>query len=227
MLTMITFILDKYVNIFNIVKYKFMKNNKKKYHHGNLKEVIISKALEILKKDGYESLSLRKLASEINVSVAAPYRHFKDNEELLSEIAIKGFELLKENLEEIINKYKGKFLKQFQEAGIAYVEFAIQNEELFRVMYGNKIKHHSKHERLKQKGEESFQVLYNIIKNCQEKNILKKKNTDSIVLAAWSLVHGLSILIVEKQLNFSNLNKSNLRNQVIQLQKELYLGSKA
>jgi AcrR family transcriptional regulator len=204
-----------------------MKNNKKKYHHGNLKEVLISKALDVLKEEGLESLSLRKLANEINVSVAAPYRHFKDNEELLSEIAIKGFEILKSNLEEIVKKYKGKFLKQFQEAGIAYVEFAIQNEELFRVMYGNKIKHHSKHERLKQKGEESYQVLHDIVKNCQEKKILKKNRTDEIVLAAWSLVHGLSILIVEKQLNFSNLNQNQLRNHVIQLQRELYLGSKA
>ncbi len=204
-----------------------MKLRKKNYHHGNLKEELVTKGLQILKNDGIESLSLRKLALELKVTVGAPYKHFKDNEELLSEIAVKGFELLKEKLEETIQKFPAKYLKQFQEAGIAYVEFAFENEEIFRLMYGSKIKNHSKYENLKKIGDESFQVLYLIVKNCQDNGILKKTNTDSIVLAAWSLVHGLSILIIDKQLNFSIFNKSEIRKQVLNLQKQFFVGTKS
>lgn len=204
-----------------------MKSRKKTYHHGNLKESLILKGLQILKEDGIESLSLRKLALELNVTVAAPYRHFKDNEELLSAIAVEGFVLLKEKLEEVVKKYPNQFLKQFQESGIAYVEFAIQNEEIFRLMYGSKIKDHSKHENLKKIGDESFYVLHLIIKDSQEAGIIKKTNTESIVLAAWSLVHGLSILIIDKQLNFSIFDKSDIRKLVLNLQKQFFVGTKA
>ena len=204
-----------------------MKPRKKNYHHGNLKEELVSKGLQILKEDGIESLSLRKLALELKVTVGAPYKHFKDNEELLSEIAVKGFELLKEKLEDVIKKYPNQFLKQFQEAGISYVEFAFENEEIFRLMYGSKIKDHSKYENLKKIGDESFKVLYSIVKKCQEKEILKKANTDSIVLAAWSLVHGLSILIIDKQLNFSIFDKSEIRKLILNLQKQFFVGTKA
>ena len=72
-----------------------MKKDKKNYHHGGLKKALIEAGLRILKNEGFRNLSLRKVAAMAEVSVAAPYRHFRNNEELLAEIAAEGFRMLK------------------------------------------------------------------------------------------------------------------------------------
>ncbi|HNO26668.1 MAG TPA: helix-turn-helix domain-containing protein, partial [Leptospiraceae bacterium] len=56
-----------------------MKKDKKNYHHGGLKKALIEAGLRILKTEGFRNLSLRKVAAMAEVSVAAPYRHFRNN----------------------------------------------------------------------------------------------------------------------------------------------------
>ena len=51
-----------------------------KYHHGNLKEELISSACIICEANGHDHMSLRSIAKEANVSQTAPYRHFKTKE---------------------------------------------------------------------------------------------------------------------------------------------------
>ena len=63
-----------------------------KYHHGNLKENLIQQAVLACEESGWENISLRNLAKQLNVSQTAPYRHFETKEDLLAEVAAKGFE---------------------------------------------------------------------------------------------------------------------------------------
>ena len=67
-----------------------------KYHHGNLKEELISSACIVCEADGHDRMSLRSIAKEAKVSQTAPYRHFKTKESLLAEVSARGFMELKE-----------------------------------------------------------------------------------------------------------------------------------
>src|SRR5271156_7208183 len=64
------------------------------YHHGNLRPALIAAASKQIEQIGFEGLSLRDLAASLNVSRAAPYRHFADRRELLAAIAAAGFKHL-------------------------------------------------------------------------------------------------------------------------------------
>ena len=134
-----------------------MKKEKDKitYHHGDLKRVLLEVAIYLLKKEGYQALSLRKIARLAGVSQSAPYRHYNDLEALYADIASEGFKLLTNKLKKVRDRYSKYPLLQFRESGIAYVEFAIKNPDLFQIMYGNQILSHSKYEFLIQSEEEN------------------------------------------------------------------------
>ena len=63
-----------------------------KYHHGNLKEELITSACKICEISGHDHMSLRSIAKEASVSQTAPYRHFKTKECLLAEVSRRGFD---------------------------------------------------------------------------------------------------------------------------------------
>src|SRR6201985_274448 len=62
------------------------------YHHGNLKEALLQAALDLIAKKGPAGFTFADAARLAGVSPAAPYRHFRDRDELLSSIALRGFE---------------------------------------------------------------------------------------------------------------------------------------
>jgi AcrR family transcriptional regulator len=71
-----------------------------KYHHGDLRGVLIAVATELLAEEGVHTLSLRKIAQKAGVSHNAPYMHFADKEAVLAAIAEEGFRLLSETVRE-------------------------------------------------------------------------------------------------------------------------------
>ena len=62
------------------------------YHHGNLKEALIRAALELIAQKGPAGFTFAEAARWAGVSPAAPYRHFRDRDELLSNVALRGFQ---------------------------------------------------------------------------------------------------------------------------------------
>ena len=63
------------------------------YHHGNLREALIRAALELIASKGTAGFTFSEAARFAGVSPAAPYRHFRDRDELMASVALRGFEL--------------------------------------------------------------------------------------------------------------------------------------
>jgi len=78
--------------------------NKNTYHHGDLKNALISAGVEILAREGIGALSLRKVAKKAGVSHSAPYAHFKDKQALIAAISIEGFKKLLAELQNTVEK---------------------------------------------------------------------------------------------------------------------------
>lgn len=96
------------------------------YHHGNLREALLQRALEIIGEDGVEALSLRSLARDLGVSHAAPARHFKTKAELLNAIAREGCEKLMESTSKAVALHDEPAAR-IGALAKAYVNWAVAN----------------------------------------------------------------------------------------------------
>jgi AcrR family transcriptional regulator len=103
---------------------------KRSYHHGDLRRALLSAAAEAIAESGPAALSLRDLARRAGVSHAAPAHHFGDKAGLLTALAVEGFSLLADALDESRER-TGSLL----ESGVAYVRFAAERRAHFEVMF--------------------------------------------------------------------------------------------
>ena len=109
----------------------------KSYHHGNLKEELIKKGIELINEVGENKLSLRKLAIICGVSNSAPYTHFKSKDELLKEMSFYIFNLLKLELENTRKKYNNKE-NLLVMLGKTYVIFFLKNPKYYYFLSSRK-----------------------------------------------------------------------------------------
>jgi AcrR family transcriptional regulator len=167
------------------------------YHHGDLPLQAQHLALDTLRAQGDAAISLRALAKQLGVSAPALYRHFSDRDTLLAELAIGGFEALRDRLRAVDQKIPRKALI---EIGLVYVAFAQDEPNLYRLMFGGRVLAKGSHPRLDAAGKRTFQVLENTVARARQLGYLKPLPVSLITAAAWSLVHGLSQLTIDGHL---------------------------
>jgi AcrR family transcriptional regulator len=104
------------------------------YHHGDLRNALIERALAIVEQGGDEAVSLRELAAELGVSRAAPYRHFPDRDALMAAVAARGFEDLNVVYEAALRS-PGTPVDHLRETARVYFDFARRRPGLFKLMF--------------------------------------------------------------------------------------------
>src|SRR4030042_1238193 len=104
------------------------------YHHGNLRAALIEAGLRALGGNDRPDLSLPELARRVGVSANASYRHFANKEALLTALAAEGFRRL-HAAETKASAQQSQPGADFRAAGRAYVQFAIDNPALIRLMF--------------------------------------------------------------------------------------------
>ena len=167
------------------------------YHHRHLRQALIRSALEILSEAGVAGLSLRAAARRAKVSAMAPYRHFADKEALLAAVAEYGFRELTTQLTTAAATAADP-RAGLAALGVAYVLFARDQPSLFKLMFGPMIEKKSGHPALDEAGNACFNVLRQAVEAA--KFFDGDFDARDISLACWSLVHGLSALIVDGRL---------------------------
>jgi len=100
------------------------------YHHGDLREAVLRRAIAVIADEGPHHFSLRSLATDLGVSHTAPRHHFGDRQGVLNAIAAEGFTGLADSLR-AVSRSGGTFLDQ----GVAYVTYAIEHPAHFQVMF--------------------------------------------------------------------------------------------
>jgi AcrR family transcriptional regulator len=174
------------------------------YQHGDLRPALIQAGLKLLTEGGTRSLSLRGAAQLAGVSHAAPYRHFRDKDALVAAIAEEGFRLLSRRMrEEIDAAGSSDLLARLRASAWGYVSFAVENPGYFRTIFGG-IPCDDRAARspgLQEAGDEAYGVLRGLVAEGIQRGRLRHGDPDQMSLAAWSLVHGLSMLLIEGQLD--------------------------
>lgn len=166
------------------------------YHHGDLRDALVCAAEKLLEDRGAAGLSLREVAKLAGVSHAAPYRHFRSKSELLEAVAKAGFEQLASFVATVKSDHPGEPDRQLMAAGQAYVEWAIANPERTRLMYGGMMKSDTVPEDLHEAAESAYEAIYQVMDEGRKTGIFGGTDTDSMVVSAWSLVHGLTMLLL-------------------------------
>ncbi|HEX7791080.1 MAG TPA: TetR/AcrR family transcriptional regulator [Afipia sp.] len=105
------------------------------YHHGNLKEALVQAALDLIANKGPAGFTFAEAARSAGVSPAAPYRHFRDRDELLASVAQQGFELFDARLTAAWDDGRPDTPTAFQRVGKAYLAFARENPAYYSAMF--------------------------------------------------------------------------------------------
>src|ERR1700761_1452458 len=105
------------------------------YHHGNLKEALLQAALDLIAKKGPAGFTFADAARLAGVSPAAPYRHFRDRDELLSSIALRGFEQFEAMLSSAWDDGRPETIAAFERVGKAYLAFAREEPAFYSAMF--------------------------------------------------------------------------------------------
>ena len=156
-----------------------------KYHHGNLKENLIQQAVLACEESGWENISLRNLAKQLNVSQTAPYRHFETKEDLLAEVAAKGFEKMNADMNKTSN---------FLASGLAYCDFALKYQNTYDLMTGNSLGSFTQYPALLDQAQSAFVTLENNLEahllNLGHSD-LPKEIIEEKALSVWAFMHGI------------------------------------
>jgi len=175
--------------------------HKEKYHHGDLQESLVRSGMEILSEQGIDALTLRETARRAGVSHSAPYRHFRNKEELLIAIAAEGFRMLTAALSQAVEKGDGKFREELRLSGRAYVDFALSHPEHLKLMFsarrfdlGEDCVHGTE-------DLDAFSQIKGVFQRGLEGGaIVSRQPAEALALLVWSQVHGLSHILIEKQI---------------------------
>ncbi len=174
-----------------------MKSNA--YHHGNLKEALISAGLVILAEKGIEGLSLRKVAREVGVSHTAPYNHFSDKQGLLAAISTAGHEHLHQLLLDTFEKSKATSTNVISDIAWAYLQFGLANPAKFKLMFSGALEEERAHPEFVAISQKSIALFEEIIVFGQSRGQLPEGRVEDIAVKLWSLIHGFTYLMLENQ----------------------------
>lgn len=175
-----------------------MSEEKKAYHHGDLRQTLLQSATAIIREGGVDALSMRKLADAVGVSRTAPYHHFKDKNELLCAIAERGFADHLHTVSTLPRQYPElDGLALFERYVLSYIRFADENPETYDLMFGKEIwKLGTPSPSLKAISKDSFQHWIEWIAELQSQQVLTSAHpTLRVAQVSWATLHGLCRLL--------------------------------
>jgi AcrR family transcriptional regulator len=184
----------------------------KDYHHGDLRNSLLAGAETLLRQRGAAAISLREVAKLAGVSHAAPYRHFRDKEELLQALATVGFKRLAQALRDSGAKYAHDPAAALLHGGETYVELAVQHPQMTQLMFGGVLSKENRSLELAECGESAFEALLELVDLGLARGIYRNGDRMDTALAAWSMMHGLSMLIIDGQLRDSAATQDQIRD---------------
>ena len=166
------------------------------YHHGNLREALVEAAIALIANKGPDGFTIAEAARLAGVSPAAPYRHFRDAEALLAEVALRGFDRFAAALTAAWNNGHPDPLRAFEAIGRAYLAFARNEPAHYAAMFEARLLFDD-HPPLLAAGDRAFAVLRDAADRLAA-SLPRDRRPPSLMMAlhVWALAHGIAALFV-------------------------------
>jgi len=164
------------------------------YHHGNLREALMQAALDLISAKGAAGFSFAEVARAAGVSPAAPYRHFRDRDDLMAAIALRGFERFEAELDAAWGNGRPAASAAFERVGKAYLAFARAEPAYYAAMFEAGVPL-APHPELQAASERAFGVLVKAAEALVA-GMPKERRPPILMMALhiWSLSHGIAAL---------------------------------
>jgi AcrR family transcriptional regulator len=176
------------------------------YHHGDLKNALRTAAAALIAERGVEGVSLREISLAAGVSHTAAYRHYADKQALLAELAEDGFRQLADLHRDAIRATSGGPVEELMACGRAYVRFGVQQPHVLQLMFSQAIPDWSAYPLLQQASGALAQTLADVVARGQAAATIRAEPLGDVTLTAWSLVHGLAMLLVGKRIPVADID---------------------
>ncbi|GAB3945910.1 TetR/AcrR family transcriptional regulator [Spirosoma harenae] len=171
---------------------------RKEREREEMRKLILDGAQKLFLENGYDKVSIRNIADSIEYSPATIYLYYKDKNELLFALHQRGFV-----------KMVGEFLplqqladpfERLVEMGRSYIRFAIDNPELFDLMFIMTAPMDTLEKENWVEGDEAFGILMQTVQDCMDAGIFKQHDVQSTAMMIWSGIHGYTALFLRKRL---------------------------
>ena len=164
------------------------------YHHGNLREALVKAALDLIAQKGPAGFTFAEAARVAGVSPAAPYRHFRDRDALLADVARQGFQAFARSLESAWGGGKPAAREAFERVGHAYLHFARTEPAYFAAMFESGLSG-SDYPEMTVEADRALAVLRTACEALVA-TMPKDKRPPAMMMALhiWSLSHGIASL---------------------------------
>lgn len=159
---------------------------KRAYHHGDLKQALLSAARRILDREGVDAVTVRAVAREADVAHSAPANHFKDRSAMLTELALSVFEELSTEIDSALDAGSRKVEKRLRGFGRTLIQYALRHPNRYRLLW-RRDSLDNNDPRLDESGGVIYERLRNVL---QEGTPTKHASPNSAIIASWSMVHG-------------------------------------
>ena len=170
------------------------RDGRRGYHHGNLREALIRAALDLIAKKGPAGFTFADAARWAGVSSAAPYRHFRDRDALLTDVARRGFEQFEAALNHAWNGGRPDPYRAFEDVGRAYLAFARNEPAYYSAMFEAGVPLDADPE-LRDAAGRAFEVLRHASETlCAHLPPEKRPPALMMSLHIWALSHGVASL---------------------------------
>ncbi|HTR45070.1 MAG TPA: TetR/AcrR family transcriptional regulator [Thermodesulfovibrionales bacterium] len=171
---------------------------RKEREREQMRGLILKTAMRLFLREGFDKVTIRKIAEEIEYSPATIYLYFKDKNEVLFALHTEGFEELYRR--QLTISSVNDPLKRLHRHGEVYLSFALENPEYYDLMFimrgpGEKIVE----EKEWGAGLRSYEFLRTNVRECMEAGLLPRVNLDAATFSFWSQVHGIAALIIRER----------------------------
>ncbi len=168
--------------------------NKKKYHHGDLREALLEAIRELIERDGPDGFSIAEACRIAGVSTAAPYKHFRDRDDMLKGIVLQGMARLHDGMTRAAAAYPAGDPRRIAELGRSYIDFARAEPGVFRMMFS--VAGAEKGDDLKAAGDAANGVVARVV--AEHLNIDPDgEDARMRAYALWCFVHGHCFLMLD------------------------------
>ncbi|MFK0691945.1 TetR/AcrR family transcriptional regulator [Mesorhizobium sp. IMUNJ 23033] len=168
------------------------------YHHGNLREVLIDAAVQLVEEGGPDNVSVREAAKRAGVSPGAPFRHFANKTALMTAVAEQAMSRFRSEITIAVESVATDDpIERFAAVGIAYLRWAIRNPTHFQVISTRSLIDWDSSESLRHDNEAVRALVERSMVEAQRRNMLRSNDIAETQIAARALVYGLARMCID------------------------------
>ncbi|WP_461109746.1 TetR/AcrR family transcriptional regulator [Spirosoma koreense] len=171
---------------------------RKEREREEMRKLILDGAQKLFLTNGFDKVSIRNIADEIEYSPATIYLYYKDKNELLFALHQRGFVKMVEEFQPLLLLTDP--FEKLVGMGRTYIQFAIDNPELFDLMFIMTAPMDTLDKKDWIEGDQAFGLLTRVVEECMEAGIFQKHDVRSTAMMIWSGIHGYTALFLRKRL---------------------------